>query len=248
MLKFANFVVVCGLAMGMSAAAMGQAAAGQKTPPATPPAQNSADDNADSKTGIIIEPSELPVTYPHGPYHIVFHARGNYVPTLHWTAGNGALPPGITLDDNGVLHGEAQRAGEFHFSVTVRDGDQPQQAVQKEFVIKVVDALVIAWKVPAHVNVSRIEGSIDVTNATADDMDFTFEVKAVAENGRATEIGYQHFPLKKGTIAMTVPFGETLPHGTYVVRVDVNGEVATRNAIYKQGLQMPGLLQVVPGP
>jgi hypothetical protein len=152
------------------------------------------------------------------------------------------------LEDNGTLHGEAQRAGEFRFVVVVRDGGQPQQAVQKEFVIKVVDALTVAWKVPAHVNVNRIEGSVEVSNATVDDVDLTFDVKAVAEDGRATEIGYQRFPLKRGTIGMALPFGENLPHGAYVIYVNVNGEVAARKAIYKQELRTPAALQVAVGP
>jgi|SRR5580704_433120 hypothetical protein len=198
--------------------------------------------------GLVIEPGELPSTYPRGPYQVNFHARGNYVPTLHWKVEKGALPPGITLDDNGALRGEAERAGEFQFVVVVRDGGKPQQAVQRGFVIKVVEAMTVEWKVPAHVTANRIDGSVQVSNTTADDMDLTFEVKAVAENGRATEIGYQHFPLTRGTIGMTLPFGETLPHGTYVVYVDVNGEVAKRNAIYKQEMKTPGALQVVVGP
>ena len=244
--------------MATSAAALGQAGAGQKTPPATAPgktepgntvpAQNPTDENADDKSGLIIEPPELPVTYPQGPYHIAFHVRGNYVPTLHWTLEKGALPPGITLDDNGTLRGEALRAGEFQFVVAFKDGSQPPQREQKEYIIKVVDALVIAWKVPAHVNVNRIEGSVDVTNATVDDMDLTYDVKAIAENGRATEIGYQHFLLTKGTIAMTLPLGDTLPDGAYLVRVDVTGEIARRNAIYKQALQTPAPLQIVTEP
>jgi len=106
----------------------------------------------------------------------------------------------------------------------------------------------VAWKDPAHVTANRSDGSVEVTNSTADDLDLTFDVKAVAENGRATEIGYQHFPLKKGTIAMILPFGEPLPHGAYVVYVNVNGEVAKRNAIYRQRMQTPGALQVVVGP
>ena len=248
MTRFAEYVVACGLAAAISATALGQSGVGQKVPPATVPPKTAADDSSNSQNGLVIEPQELPPTYPRGPYQVVFHARGNYVPVLHWKLEKGALPPGIRLDDNGALHGEAQRAGEFQFVVAVRDGGQPQQAVQKAFVIKVVDALTVVWKVPAHVNVSRIEGSVDVTNTTVDDVDLTFDVKAIAENGRATEIGYQHFPLKKGTIAMTLPFGETLPHGSYLVRVDVTGEVARRNAIYKQGLQTPTPLQVVPGP
>lgn len=255
--------LVCALLMTMGATALGQAGAGQKNPPATvtdktAAGKTTADKTTPDKTedetsqgkddGLVIEPSELPTTYPHGLYQVMFQARGNYVPVLHWRVQGGALPPGITLDDNGVLRGEATRAGEFQFVVLVRDGGKPQQAVQKGFVIKVVEAITLVWKVPAHVNVSRIEGSVEVSNTTVDDMDLTFDVKAVAENGRATEIGYQRFPLKKGTIGMTLPFGETLPHGAYMVYVNVNGEVAKRNAIYKQRMQTPVALQVVPGP
>jgi len=112
----------------------------------------------------------------------------------------------------------------------------------------VVEGITVAWKDPAHVTGNRIDGSIEVTNSTADDIDLTFDVKAVNENGRATEIGYQHFPLKQGTIGMALPFGETLPHGSYTVYVDVNGEIAKRNAIYKKQMQTPGALQVVVGP
>jgi len=239
--------------MALTAAAMGQAGAGQKNAPGTVRVpDNTAPDNAASEqeqnNGIVIEPNELPVTYPRGAYQVRLRARGDYVPVLHWSVRQGALPPGIVLDDSGVLHGEAQRAGEFQFVVTVLDGGSPQQAVQKGFVIKVVEALTVAWKVPAHVSANRIEGSVEVTNATADDVDLTFDAKAVAEDGRATEIGYQHFPLKRGTIGMALPFGETLPHGAYVVYVDVNGEVANRNAIYKQELRTPAPLQVVVGP
>ncbi len=203
---------------------------------------------ADKDNGLVIEPTELPPTYPRGPYQVKFHARGNYVPVLHWRVEKGTLPPGITLDDNGLLHGEAQKPGEFHFVVAVKDGGNPQQAVHKEFVIKVVQAITVAWKVPAHVNVNRIEGSVEVTNSTADDIDLTYDVKAVAENGRATEIGYQHFPLRKGTIGMILPFGDTLPDRSYVVYVTVVGEVAKRNTIYREVLQTPGPLQVVTTP
>lgn len=245
--------LVGALMMALGATAMGQAAAGQKTPPATIKTlpDNGASNGAHAETnqnGLVIEPAELPTTYPHGPYHGGFHARGNYVPVLHWSLEKGSLPPGMVLQDNGALQGEAQRAGEFQFVIVVRDGDEPQQVVRKAFVLKVLDALTVAWKVPAHVNVNRIEGSVEVSNATVDDVDLTFDVKAVAENGRATEIGYQHFPLKQGTIGMALPFGENLPHGAYVVYVNVNGEVAKRNAIYKQQLKTPAALQVAVGP
>ena len=238
------------LAMAMSGTALGQAGAGQKNPPGTAVDKSykpaAAAENKDDL--LRIEPAELPGTYPHGTYLVNFHVRGEYVPVLRWRLVRGTLPTGITLDDNGVLRGEAERAGEFQFEVEVRDGSKPQRGAVKGFTIKVVEGITVAWKVPPHVTGNRIDGSVEVTNSTADDVDLTFDVKSVAENGRATEIGYQHFPLKRGTIAMALPFGETLPHGAYVVYVNVNGEVAKRNAIYRQRMQTPGALQVVVGP
>ncbi len=233
--------MVCALVLTCDASAAKPSSTGSK--PVT-----AAQEKTSPEEGLVIEPAELPVTYPHGEYQVNLHARGNYVPVLHWRVEAGALPPGIKLEDNGALHGEAERAGEFQFVVAVRDGGQPQQALQKAFVIKVVDGLTLAWKVPAHVTGNRIDGSVEVSNITADDVDLTFDVKAVAENGRATEIGYQHFPLKKGTIGMALPFGETLPHGAYVIYVNLVGEVARRNAIYRQRMQTPAALQVVVGP
>jgi hypothetical protein len=235
MTKFWDWALVCALGM-TTVAAVGQA-------PAAPVAGAQNQDG-----GLVIEPEELPGTYPHGPYEVNFQARGHYVPVLRWRLESGALPPGMKLDDNGELRGEAERAGEFQFVVSVRDGGQPQQAVQKGFTIKVVEGITVAWGVPAHVTGNRIDGSVQVTNSTADAMDLTFDVKAVAENGRATEIGYQRFRLRRGTIGMMLPFGETLPHGAYVVYVNVNGEVAKRSAIYKQQLQTPTALQVEVGP
>jgi hypothetical protein len=202
----------------------------------------------DKNDGLIIEPAELPDTYPHGRYQVMFRARGNYVPVLQWRVESGTLPPGIKLDEGGILRGEAERAGEYQFVISARDGGQPRQAVQKGFVIKVVEAITLAWKNPAHVTGNRIEGSVKVSNTTVDDIDLTFDVKAVAENGRATEIGYQHFPLKRGTLEMALPFGESLPFGAYVVYVNVNGEVAKRNAIYKEQMQTPAPLQITVGP
>ncbi len=252
MTRSATCTLACALALAMTTA-HGQAvhapdllSASASATVSVPSAQDRTQGKNDD--GLIIEPQELPETYPHAPYRVIFHARGNYVPVLHWSVSQGALPPGITLDDGGAFQGEAQRTGEFEFVVVVRDGGKPQQAVQRTFTIKVSDAFTVKWGSPAHVNSNRIEGSVQVTNASNDDFDLTFDVKAVNEYGRATEIGYQHFLLKKGTIDMSLPFGENLPYGTYTVYVDVNAEVAARNAIYKQELQAPSPLQVLVGP
>ena len=95
---------------------------------------------------------------------------------------------------------------------------------------------------------NRIEGSVEVSNTTPDDMDLTFIVLAVPANGRAVAIGYQHFLLRRGTVNMDLPFGETLPRGGYVVHVDAIGEVSSRKVIHRERLQSSGALQVAVGP
>lgn len=191
--------------------------------------------------------AQLPDTYPQAPYNLRFQARGSGI-TLHWRLENGTLPPGLKLEDDGLLHGQAQRRGEFEFLVSVREGDRRQTAVQKTFRLRVVSALDLRWKTPAHVNGNRIEGSVDVSNTTPDDVDLTFIVLAVPSNGRATAIGYQHFVLPHGTVDKELPFGEILPHGGYVVNVDAVGEVESKNLIYRDRMATPSALEVMVGP
>jgi hypothetical protein len=214
-------------------------------------AQAGAQDSAGKVRGesdlVIQNEAELPETYPHGSYEFRFRARGG-VPTLHWHVEKGALPPGLTLEDDGLLHGSPERAGQFQFTLSVKDGGKPQSAMQKVFALRVRSAITLNWKNPAHVSGSRIEGSAEVSNTTTDDVDLTFIVMAVPGNGRAVAIGYQHFVLQKGTVAKELPFGETLPSGGYVVHVDAVGEVAARKVIYRERLQTPSSLQVAIGP
>ena len=196
---------------------------------------------------LIQNDAELPNAYPRMSYEYRFQARGG-VPVLQWHLEKGALPPGMKLDQDGRLHGAPEHRGEFQFTVSVRDGSNPQQAVQKEFTLHVLSAFSLTWKVPAQVNGNRIEGSVAVSNATPEDIDLTFIVMAIAANGRATAIGYQHFVLERGTIGKELPFGETLPRGGYLVNVDAIGEVAAQNLIYRERMQTPSALQVTAAP
>jgi hypothetical protein len=191
--------------------------------------------------------TNLPDTHPGLPYLVHLEAAGG-VPRMHWRLESGALPPGIKLTEDGLLTGSAERGGEFQFKVSVRDSSGSSQAKRKDFVIHVRTALSLNWKSEAQVNGNRIEGSVKVSNGTPYVIDLTFVVLAVAGNGRATAIGYQHFPLPKGAFEMELPFGETLPPGGYVVHVDVVGEVAAKNIIYRERLQTPKPLQVTVGP
>jgi hypothetical protein len=241
--RVADLVVVLACALGMAACQQGFVAMEEQQPEAAQGA------NAAAQTGteiVIQNDSDLPDTYPHAPYQLRFRAHGG-VGVLRWKLLNGTLPPGVKLEDDGLLHGQAEHSGEFRFTVAVTDA-RPRQGVQKEFVLRVLSALTLKWKIPAHVNGNRIEGSAEVANTTPDDMDLTFIVLAVAENGRATAIGYQHFVLQHGTLAKELPFGETLPSGGYVIHVDAVGEVEQKNVIYRERLQTASALQVTVGP
>jgi hypothetical protein len=196
---------------------------------------------------IIETDSDLPDTYPRAYYEIRFRAHGG-VPAYRWKLEKGALPPGIRLEVDGLLHGQPERSGEFQFTVSATDSASPPQAVQKGFTLRVRSALSLNWSTPAHVNGNRIEGSVTVSNTMPDDMDLTFVAMAIAENGRGTAIGYQHFVLRRGTQGMELPFGDTLPNGGYVIHVDVVGEVLPKNLIYREYVETPARLQVAVGP
>jgi hypothetical protein len=238
-----NLILSLTFALGMMACQVDMARAGQQKSDV----QSAQAAPQDEAALVIQNDSDLPDTYPHAYYELRFRARGG-VPVLHWKFQKGALPLGIKLEDDGLLHGHAEQAGEFQFTLSVTDGGKPQQAVQKRFVLRVRSALSLNWKMPARVSGNRIDGSAVVSNATPDDIDLTFVVLAVAGNGRATAIGYQHFVLQRYTIDKELPFGETLPSGGYVVHVDAVGEVASKNLIYRDRMETPSALTVTVGP
>src|ERR1700736_431262 len=163
MRRVADLIVILLCAAGMTACQLELAGAGGQ------PAENQGGNAAaQSDSGLVIESdSELLDTYPHGPYEMRFRAHGG-AGVLHWRLEEGSLPPGMKLEDDGMLHGQAERAGEFQFTVSVTDA-RPQPGVQKGFVLRVRSALSLTWKAPARVNGNRIEGSVEVSNTTPDD-------------------------------------------------------------------------------
>src|SRR5215475_2175384 len=186
---------------------------------------------------LVIAETVLSPAYPGTPYSFRFIAHGG-TSTLHWRIEKGALPPGIILSDDGEVRGVSVKVGEYHFDVAVRDSGSPQQGVQREFELHVVAALSLQWKTGPRVNGSRIDGTVQVMNTTPFDIDLTFDAKAVAENGRATEIGYQHFALRDSAVATEIPFGLDLPFGDYKIYVLAVGEVPERKLIYKEQLEI----------
>lgn len=200
-----------------------------------------------SPSSLAVESNPLPNAAPRHPYRFEFHAR-NGIPTFTWTLTKGEIPVGMKLGADGTLTGAAIAAGIFHFTVQVTDTSRPPQIAARDVELRVVPPLLLEWKDYAKVSGNRIDGKVKVSNGTEDDFDLTFVVLAVAENGRATAIGYQRFPLKHGTTSFEIPFGETLPNGGYVVHVDTVAEIPEKDQIYRARLQTKEPLQVTVGP
>src|SRR6266404_7545991 len=129
--------------------------------------------------------------------------------------------------------------------VLVTDNTRTIQQKQK-MVLTVETPLTADWGRRAAVNGQRIDGSIKVSNRTGRDFDLTVIVLAVNDIGRATAIGYQHFPLKQSTRDMEIPFGDTLSPGNYAVNVDVLGEEPVSNRIFRARL-VTGKEQITQG-
>lgn len=197
--------------------------------------------------GLTIRTTSLPRAFARQDYRQQLQASGGVQP-YRWQIDDGKLPDGITLRPDGWLEGNAKESGEFHITVTVIDGNKPPQERTQEFVLKVFVPLLAQWGRYPTIDVHRIEGSVKVSNQSEQDLDLTFVVLAVNEIGRATAIGYQRLTLRRDTAELELPFGEELPAGSYEIHVDVVGEVAAANSIYRAHLVGNEKLQIVQGP
>jgi hypothetical protein len=180
-------------------------------------------------------------------FHIFLHVTGGVQPYV-WSVASGDLPQGITLSPEGLLSGRPTKHGAFSLVLKIEDSSHPAHTINKEFHAVVTASLLLEWLEPPKVRDNRIDGTLQVSNGSKDVYDLTVVVVAVAENGRATAIGYEHFPLKADSTTVKIPFGNTLPPGGYVVHADAIAEIPTRNAILRQGLQTPQPLQITQGP
>jgi hypothetical protein len=198
-------------------------------------------------TNLWLDAVSLPKASPRHEYKFQFQAHGG-IPPMKYSVSEAKLPVGMKLGDDGLLSGTPTTVGDFKFTVTTTDSSNPPQKAFRSYVLRVLQPMVMEWKRYPRAVGNRIDGSIIVSNNTEDDFDFTFIVLAVAENGRATAIGYQHFPLKSGVDSQEIPFGETLPKGAYALHLDAVSEVPAKDQIYRVRLQAKDKLQILVGP
>jgi hypothetical protein len=180
-------------------------------------------------------------------FHVFLHATGGAAPYV-WSVASGDLPEGINLSPEGLFAGRPTKTGTFSLTLKVEDSGRPAHTINKEFQIAVVSSLLLEWLRSPKVQDNRIDGAVLVSNSSKETFDLTVVIVAIAENGRATAIGYEHFPLKAGSTNVQIPFGNTLPYGAYTIRADAIAEIPRRNVILRQGLETPKALQVMQGP
>jgi hypothetical protein len=200
---------------------------------------------AQAPLAVVDEP--LPPITAGVDFHVLLHATGGAPPYV-WSVASGELPEGINLTPEGLLEGRPAKPGAFALTLKVEDSGRPAHSITKEFKVVVTASLLLEWLQPPKVRDNRIDGSVQVSNGSADAFDLTVVIVAVADNGRATAIGYQHFELKAGANNVPIPFGNTLPFGGYVIHADAVAEIPTKKAILRQRLQTPQPLQVLQGP
>jgi hypothetical protein len=196
---------------------------------------------------LVVQTVSLPRAYLREPFMTRLEARGG-VPPFRWEVSEGALPPGMFLAIDGELEGTPSEAGEFFFTVQATDSSKPAQEVTRRLSLSVTSPLLARWGRYPKINGQRLEGSIWVSNQTDRDFDLTMIVLAVDEIGRATAIGYQHFPLTKNSDEIEIPFGDNLTRGSYQLNVDVVAEVAATNSIYRARLVPMERFQMQQGP
>ena len=186
---------------------------------------------------LIIQASSMPAGVVGTAYDARFLAAGGQQPYA-WSIREGKLPPGLDLDEkSGALIGVPTTAGEFQFTLELRDSSAPRNAVERKYTLVITAAMTVRWIHPPNVQGDAIRGELEVSNQTGQPFDLTVIVLSVNEVGKAFALGYQHFLLKPGSTSPPIPFESTLPYGAYVVHADAVAEVKAIDKIYRARLQ-----------
>lgn len=170
-------------------------------------------------------------------YNLQLSAKGGR-PPYEWRVSAGRLPPGLQLNQaSGLISGVPTSMGDFRFSIQLSDSAGPRAHLERELVISISGALTVNWRQPPQVEGESIKGTVIVDNQTGQVVDLTVIVLAVNEVGKAFALGYQRFDLQPGTGTPVIPFGSSMPFGSYIVHVDAIGESANANTIYRARTQ-----------
>ena len=185
-----------------------------------------------------IATDSLPQLVAHTPYNVQLTAQGG-MPPYSWSIEKGELPPGVHLDSKaGTLSGVPEAPAEVTVTLRVTDSAEPPAIASRELKVKAVPALQLEWQRQPVLENDGIYGEVKVGNPGKDPYDLTFIIVAVNEIGKAFALGYQHFTLRPQA-TQAIPFGASLPLGSYIVHADAVGEIAAKDIIRRARLQTP---------
>ena len=193
------------------------------------------------KPAFQIVTQNLPVPIPGQRYVAPLKVIGGQ-PPYHWSIQNTPLPAGLTLDpDTGIIRGRPQLDQTFSVVVQVADSSQPPLIITKLLVAGSTAPIKVEWVgIPAVVQ-SNIVGAVRASNGSKDTVETTVIVVAVNEVGKAFALRYEKLNLAPGSESPDLKFDVFVPSGSYTLHVDAVGEVAAKNAIYRDRLELNGL-------
>ena len=164
-------------------------------------------------------------------------------PPYQWTILQQSLPRGLTFDSTrGVIFGAPQTDAQFSVLVQVSDSSDPPLTITKLMVSNPGPLLAIRWTDRPHISLDHMAGAVRVKNGSKDDVDLVVIVVAVNEYGKAFALRYERLTLAKGVETPDLKFDSSLPLGQYTLHADAVGEVAAKNAIYRDRRELPGFV------
>jgi Putative Ig domain len=193
---------------------------------------------------LAITTSGLPNGVVGDRYEFQLQSSNGLAP-ISWKVSDGQLPPGLRLDPkDGVIAGIPTQIGFGTYTLTIEASDQSNSSVRRSYVINIgTRTLNIIWKDYPRVESTAINGGVEVSNPSKDTYDLTVIIVAVDEHSKAWALGYQHFSFPGGA-RQQIPFGATLPDGSYVVNADAVGEIAAKDVIRRARIVTPQAMSV----
>lgn len=182
--------------------------------------------------------THLPLPRPGQPYVVQLQVEGG-TPPYTWSADR--LPPGLRLDPaTGEIRGRVQ--GRFTFLARVADSASPPREITRLLTTSPGPPIDLHWTRATAVAGDRLQGGVTVVNGIGRDADFTVVVVAVNETGKAFTLAYGHQTLPPESQAMALLFDVSEPPGRYTLHADAVAEIAASGEIFRNRLEMPGLV------
>lgn len=171
------------------------------------------------------------------PLRVQLEARGGTAPYV-WKLLEIPLPKGLTLNkQTGLISGAPQVAGEFKVPIAVDDSSAPAQEARADLYITIIGQLEVRWQQVPEVRDGGISGSVIIANNTSRPLQLTVIILAVNKIDKAFALGYQHFELKPNIESPPIPFGSSLPFGSYLVNVDAIAEEPVARQIFRSRIE-----------